>query len=131
MMIHLAVLLFTGQTLNTKMKDLFEVNLYDLKAGDQFEEGSSEWNIWEVFSNNNRDCMKVFQVDIPLYREDGTTVRNMLFSRRYDRFSKRMVKPIINKRPVLNRNHQQYGFPDTWLYGKDELTKMIETKSLK
>lgn len=111
--------------------DLFLVNLYDLKTGDQYEVGDSKWNTWEVFLNKN-GIVKVFQVDVPLFREDGTVVRNMLFNRRYISGDKQMVKPVVNKKPVLNRNHMHYDFPETFLYTYaeiDEIEQMVERKT--
>lgn len=95
--------------------ELFEAQLIDLNPGDQFEsDGGYGHRYYEVFSNNG-STVRFFPTDLPLFRPDGTPIRNMVYSYTYNSPGLK-VKPIFNKRPVHNRNHEVLGDSKTYLF---------------
>jgi len=105
--------------------ELFEVELIKLMAGDQFEtDAGYGWKYYEVYSNN-AGSVRIFPTDVPLLRDDGTPIRNMIYTYRHTSPGLK-VKPIINKRPVLNRNHEEYGDSKTWLFPKRQQETILK-----
>lgn len=97
------------------MEDMFLRSIRSLKKGDQFrlDETHYGWLFWEVFDVRAGNVY-IFPTDTDLYREDGSMVRNMVFRYGYYRPDMK-VTPLVNKRPVANRNHCQPGYPETFL----------------
>lgn len=96
--------------------DMFQVEIISLNPGDQFrlKDEFYGYKNFEVFSTDH-SSVKVFPIDVPLFREDQTYIRNMIFN--YRRGSEKlMVEPIVNKMVVINRNHEEIGHPETYLF---------------